>query len=242
MDLTELKNQMETKRGAESTVPIPFRIERSELNAQLAFAEPLWPIANNVAALYSGLLAHMGEFGVTSHAMRADNGDGSLGGFNINFWMLQYGAIVRIRLDGIEVNVPNFSVDVGQLERALLALDLSLREAQNNLSYSNFTLTVGMHGRAEGVDSKQFLERFTGKAPQGLGSLVGSGAIFYFEGPPPITVLSVSADLSATVAGGIFVKVHSVFDGSMKMDALRRVAEPQLEQSIKALGLDVSSK
>lgn len=241
MDLRGLKELMATTSGEESTSRTAFRIERSELNAQLSFSAPFWPIANNIAGLYAGLLKHLRDFGVTSQAMRTDSADGSLGGFNVNFWMLNFGVIVRIRLDGIELNAPTFGVDADQLERAYRALDQGLREAQNDLSYSSYVVTVGMHGRVEGSESKQFLARFTTGAPEGLGDLVGSGAIFYFEGRPPATLLSVTADLSAVVAGGVFVKVHSVFDGSMQPEALRAAAERQLEQSVKALGLDVAS-
>lgn len=242
MDLRELKERMDTSRGAEPTAAIPFRVERSELAVQLSFAAPFWAIANNIALLYSGLLNHMRDFGVTPQGIRPDSGDGSLGGFNVNFWILQFGAIVRIRLDGIELNAPTFSVDVDQLEHAFLALDSSLHDAQKDLGYSNYVVTVGIHGRVEGIESKEFLARFTGDVPPGLGDVVGSGAVFYFEGRPPATLLSVSADLSAVVTDGVFLKVHSVFDGSMKPELLRKVAEQHLEQSIKAMGLEVVGK
>lgn len=133
---------------------------------------------------------------VREQGIRPDSGDGSLGGLNVNFWILQFGAIVRIRLDGIELNAPTFSVDVDQLERAFRALDSSLHDAQKDLGYSNYVVTVGIHGRVEGTESKAFLARFTGDVPPGLGDIVGSGAVFYFEGRPPATLLSVSADLS----------------------------------------------
>ena len=239
MELMELKELMETTSSGQTTSGKPFRIERSELNVQLSFASPFWPLANNIAALYAGLLRHLRDFGVTSYAIRPDSADGSLGAFNVNFWMLNYGVIVRIRLDSVELNAPNFGVDVDQLERAFRALDQSLREAQNELAYSGYVVTVGMHGRVEGMESKEFLDKFTRNAPPGLGKSMGSGAVFYFEGTPPTTLLSVSADLSAVVPGGVFVKVHSVFDESMKPEGLRGLAEQQMEQSVMALGLTV---
>lgn len=242
MNLKELREQMGTPGGAESTAATPFSIERSELSVQLGFVTPLWAIATNIALLYSGLLNHMREFGVTSQGIRPDSGDGSVGGFNVNFWILQFGAIVRIRLDGVELNAPSFNVDVDQLERAFLALDSSLRDAQKDLSYSNYVVTVGVHGRVAGTESKKFLARFTGDVPPGLGDVIGSGAVFYYQGRPPATMLSVSADLSAVITDGVFVKVHSVFDGSMRPDALRKAAQQHLEQSTKALGLEIISK
>lgn len=51
MDLRELKERMDTSRGAEPTAAIPFRVERSELAVQLSFAAPFWAIANNIALL-----------------------------------------------------------------------------------------------------------------------------------------------------------------------------------------------
>jgi hypothetical protein len=239
--MVELKEPDGSTNGGQTTASKPFRIERSELNVQLSFASPFWPLANNIAALYAGLLTHMRDFGVTSYRIRPDSADGSLGAFNVNFWMLDYGVIVRIRLDGVELNSQNFAVDADQLERAFRALDQSLREALHELTYSGYVVTVGMHGRVEGMEAREFLDTFTRNAPMGLGKSMGSGAVFYFEGSPPATLLSVSADLSAVVAGGVFVKVHGVYDESMKPEGLRASAEQQLEQSIKALGLAVAS-
>jgi hypothetical protein len=52
--------------------------------------------------------------------------------------MLNFGVIVRIRLDSVELNAPNSSVDVDQLDRTFRTLDQSLREAQNELAYSSY--------------------------------------------------------------------------------------------------------
>jgi hypothetical protein len=207
------------------------------LNVQVGFASPFWPVANNTAAVYAGLLKYMRDFGVTSYAIRPDSADGSLGAFNVNFWMLNFGVSVRIRLDGVELNAPSTSVDANQLERAFRALDQSLHEAQSELAYSSYIVTVGMHGRVEGIESKEFLNRFTRNAPSGLGKSIGSGAVFYFERSSPGALLSVSADLSGVITGAVFVKVHSVFDQSLKPAGLRESAEQLLEQSFKALGL-----
>lgn len=217
---------------------IPFRVEKSELNVQLNFASPYWPLAQNISGLYAGLLKRMAEFGVTSQALRPDVADGSLGAFNVNFWMLQFGVIVRIRLDSVELNAPNFAIDANQLERAFVALDQSLRDVQPDLKYSTSTVTILMHGRVDGFEPKQFLERFSNSRPEGLGSFLGSGTVFYFEGRPPLTLLSVTADLSTAVAGGISVRVHSVFDDSIRPDALRAAAEEQLVLGVQGLGLD----
>lgn len=115
---------MTTNRGGAVAAVVPFRVERSELNIQLTFARPFWPIANNIGLLYSGLLDQLREFGVTPQAIRPDAGDGSLGAFNVNFWLLQFGVMARIRLESIELHAPTFNVDLDQLERAFLALDL----------------------------------------------------------------------------------------------------------------------
>ncbi|MBI4263198.1 MAG: hypothetical protein HY657_02380 [Acidobacteria bacterium] len=220
---------------------VPFQIERSELNIQLPFSRPFWPIANNIALLYSGLLNHLREFGVTPQGIRPDAADGSLGAFNVNFWLLQFGVLARIRLESIELNAPTFNVDVDRLERAFLGLDRALREAERDLAYANYAVTVGMHGHIGGLEAKDFLARFASNVPQGLGTPVGSGTVFYFESQSPATLVVLTADLSAVVAGGVYVKLHTVFDGSMSPENLRRSAEKSLEQGIAALGLEVSA-
>lgn len=224
--------------GQTAEPPVVFRLERSELTAQFHFASPYWLLATNIARVYAALLERMRDFGVSSQGMRSDVADGALGSFNVNFWILQYGAIVRLRLDSVEIYSPNLAVDTDQLERAYIALEQSLREADETTSYKSSEVTVAMHGRLENMEPTKFLERFVGNRPAGLGTAVGSGAVFYFENPP-LTLSSITIDMSAVVAGGIFLKVQSVFDSTIKADALRTLATEQLERCVQALGLQL---
>lgn len=224
-------------QDARTADAVPFRVDRSELNVQLTFSRPFWPIANNVSSLYAGLLNHLRDFGLTSHGLRSDVGDGSLGSFNVNFWLLQFGLIVRIRLDGVELNAPSFNVDLDQLEAAFLALDRSLHEVDPEVGYGSYAVTIGMQGRVEGVEGKEYLGRFAAGHPQGLGPLVGTGTVFYFEGRPPATLVSLTADLSAAIAGGVYVKIHTVFDGTLNAQSLRHTVEEHFTQGLAAMGL-----
>src|SRR5882672_11014743 len=188
------RSEADTARG---TNLAKLQIEKSDLMIQLNFDQPMWVLAKDVSALYSSLVARMADFGVTTQAIRTDTGDGTLAGYNVNFWILQYGAIVRIRLDTVEVTCPNLAtVNIEQLDSAFQRLWEALVSADPALSVRSSQVTLAMHGQPNGVDAREFLVRFVRATPTGLGENLGAGVVFYFGERPPLTFSSVSADLS----------------------------------------------
>src|SRR2546428_104407 len=81
---------------------LPLSLSKADVSAQVNFATPFWPLVHNIPALYSQLLGGLRDFGVSSNAIRTDAGDGSLGAYNVNFWLLNLKSFVRIRLESAE--------------------------------------------------------------------------------------------------------------------------------------------
>ena len=74
-----------------------FEIERSQLSIQVGYRSRSWMLVHEIPRLYEALLQSLADFGVVPQSIRSDSGDGSLGGYSVNIWMLNYGASVRLR-------------------------------------------------------------------------------------------------------------------------------------------------
>ena len=73
-----------------SSAPVLFNPERADLSVTVTFSGHLWPLFHNVLDLYSALLNELADFGITVSGIKSDVGDGSLGAYNVNFWLLGF--------------------------------------------------------------------------------------------------------------------------------------------------------
>ncbi len=227
----------------EAAILTPFRVEKADLNIQFNFVEPFLPLATNMALLYVPLLDHMRQFGIGAQAIRTDAGDGSLGGFNVNFWVLQFGALVRIRLESAELHCSSLAaVNVDDVERVLLTLDEVLRAAHNELRYAGYNVTVSFHGQPVGIESREYLSRFVNNVPRDMGASIGSGVVFYFGEQPPRVIASVTLDLSAAMPDRVFVKLNSIFGSELPLRNLRQAVEQQLRLGLHGIGLEIEQQ
>ena len=84
---------------------IPFDTQRSDISIQGTFESELWCLFHDVPRLYSGLLHGLRDTGITPNSIKVDNGDGSLGGYNVQFWLFDFRVLVRVRLDRFEIRL-----------------------------------------------------------------------------------------------------------------------------------------
>jgi hypothetical protein len=218
--------------------PVQIEVQKSDLQIRARFRTHLWTLFHNIPSLYSALLSGLGEFGVTPDRIRSDVGDGSLGAYNVNFWMLGFRALVRIRLEQLEVDFNDITKrDLDAFEQAFVRLCEALAAANPGLEFSNQTVDLGLHADTIGVQPPAYLSSFITRVPQ-LPNAVGSTVSFYFaprDGKVIFRTLGV--DLSAAMTGKLFVRIFSNYDGSVQPTNLRAVVESDVISGIAALGL-----
>ncbi len=223
--------------ATDSTAYRPFDVNRADLNIQINFGSQFWPLIHNIPRLYSALLTGMKTFGLGSRAIRTDTGDGSLGDYNVNFWLFDFRAVVKIRLDGAELHCPNLTdSDVEPLERAFIRLAECLSQAQENLPLSSYFVTVNLHGQPEGLSAKNYLAGFVRSIPDQMGPQLGNGVVFYFGNHGPVTRATVTAD-QLLVPDSVALRLTCLLDGSLRPDELRRTIEAELNAALNGLGL-----
>ena len=217
-----------------------FQVEKSDLVIQVNFGARLWALMHNIPLMYEALLREMGEFGVAADGVRSEGGGGSLADYNVNFWALNLRLLVRIRLEGVELQTDMQGVELDYLERAFVSLTRALRVAHKDLPFTTYAVTANLHGQPDGVSAKDYLLDFMGKAPDGLGPISGYGAIFSLEPDPPCSSFTVSAQPSAALAEKVYIGVKSIFDGTaVGPEQLRKMAEEKTNLALNALGLKI---
>lgn len=229
MDLSEIPHAAEG---------VPFKVQKSDLTVHIQFGGYFWSLVHDIPRFYTALLTNLGEFGVTPTSIRSETGE-NLGAYNVNFWMLNFKINVRIRLERAEFvfnNLTGADVEVG--ERAFAALMQSLAASNEQFSVSGYQVDWGLHGFAEGVDSREMLSRFVTRTPEGLGDLHGRGAIFYF-GKDSVRQ-SLIMDMSGVVRDAIFFRFIENFDGPPPSEKLGDHWGARLQTALKSVGFRAS--
>jgi hypothetical protein len=198
-----------------------FITERADLAVTAKFNDPFWGLFHDIPQMYRALLANLAEEGVTAHGIRSEAGDGTLGGQNVNFWMLNFKARVNIRLEQVEVQANNIiQQDVDRLDRAIQRLYGALATAYPNVSFASYTVELGLHGRLDGIEVQDYLSGFLRQAPRLAGPFLGCGLVLYFGPEGPAALRSVTADLSGQLAGGLYIRMYDVYGGSLPVAEL----------------------
>ena len=217
---------------------IPFDVQRSDITIQVNFGTQFWPLFHNIPSLYSALLSRLKDSGVTAHNIRSDGGDGTLGAYNVSFWILTFRAQVRIRLENVEIQFNNITrQDADAFERAFLALMVALTDAMREIEFTTYSVDFGLHGDLRGISSRDFLGRFVTKVPDRLGAFIGAGVVFYFGEEAESPVRTVTADLSGAFPGKLYVRLYSLYRGTISPETLRSVVERDAATGLESLGL-----
>lgn len=232
-----LKDMATLSELAAERAPIVFDVQRSDLTIQINFGKHFWPLFHNIPSFYSALLDRLGEFGVVPNSIRTDVADGSLGAYNVNFWMFNFRASVRIRLERLELQFNNIlQSDLDELERVFVRLTEALAASFEGFEVASYAVDLGLHGQPLGVEPKTYLARFISNVPEGVGPHFGSGVVFYFgeEGQAPLR--TITADLSGPLPGKVYVRLYSVLTGTTA-HALRGAIEEHMTIGLRSLGL-----
>ena len=221
---------------------IPFDTQRSDISIQGTFEPELWCLFHDVPRFYSGLLHGLRDTGITPNSVKVDNGDGSLGGYNVQFWLLDSRVLVRVRLDRFEIDYRNIvQSNIAPVELVLVRLVDALAASTSGFRMANYIVDLHLHGDVVGVDRDEYLSRFVKNAPN-LGPSLGSGCVFYFGDQPGAALRTVSVDLSGVVPGKVYVRLYASLDGSIAPGDLRTVVEKEAKASLAAMGLEAQGK
>ena len=212
----------------------PLEVTRADVTLQANFASEFWPLFHNIPAFYAALLQRLRDEGLTPTGIRADVGDGSLGGYQVSFWLLDIRAFVKIRLQHVEIEFRRMlASDVEPLHRIFVGVLEALKTAMLELQFATYAADIQLHGETTGVAPKDFAARFVTNVPTALGPVLGSGTVFYF-GPP---LSSITVDMSGLLPGKLYVRLSSIIEGTNRPEDVKPILEKHLSEALAAIGL-----
>jgi hypothetical protein len=186
-----------------------LRISQSEAELETKFAPRLWALVHDTPKLYESLLVAFAPFQLTAADLRSE-GNGTVGGTAVSFWLAGFKMSATMRLDGFVVRCTSLKeVTTDQLSQAILASEAAVKGVLGaEYTREGVTVSYACHGSIEGGSTREVLAPFVGVPPsvRGLGDGLGAGAAFYFADSESFLGASLTADVSRLVAGGLFLR------------------------------------
>lgn len=222
-------------------MPIKIAVEKSDLAFEAGFPKPQFALFRDGGALLDRLYARLEPHGLKLADIRFER-SGSVGEQHFLIYLFNYLMTIRIRVERIEINCSALPRPlISQFKAAAVDVLRAVKDHLPELSFRAFAVAVAIHAKLEGRSARDFLGQFAVGAPKGLGPLTGSGAIFYLGAEAERLFTTLTADVSAVVPDGLFVRVHSVWDAArIAPDALMgEAAEALVRQAVASLDLQL---
>lgn len=220
---------------------LTLEVSKADLAFEAGFSKPEFALFGDGAALLDCLYRRLEPYGLRLPDIRFERGSGNVGDQHFLVYLFNYLMTVRIRVERIEVHcseLPQHLVE--KFKAAILDVLRAVKDHRPDLSFRAFAIAVGLHAKLEGKPVRDYLAQFVTSVPQNFGPSTGVGAVFYFGAEGARLFSTVTADVSAAVPDGLFVRVHSSWDaGSVTPDALTGIADAFVRQGLESLGLQL---
>ena len=216
---------------------------RASLSVNATLRPLLWGLVHRLPVLCDHIVGRLGRFGVGPSELRVDNGDGTVGGFNVAFWALDYQIRCTIRLAGAEVHCHAMEqVDVETFDDVVQSVLEAVEKTDENVVVQNYDVNFQIHARTTDTTPREYLKRFVKHEPKGLGPWIGNAVSFAFGANGKRTSCSIAADFSREFVDAIFIDGRVNFDGS-RMDRrdLKSEAADYVKESLATLDLTLQA-
>ena len=204
------------------------------------FSAPAFKLLNNVVVLYENLIGHLKRHGASVGSLKYEVGIGDFSQANINCTILNFNAIVKLRLEAIEISFHNLAA-VGE-ELAFQVINDAWKAAKDSyepLILVEHTMTVTSHLRLIDVGYDELLRNFV-KMPEGLSGATKSGVVFYLgeESASGLKKGNILLDQSLAVPGQLSTLVSLTFDATkVPPEKLRGAFNGQFKLLMEKVGL-----
>lgn len=218
---------------------LTFKVTQGDLTFQSDFIQPVFDLFRDSWGLQRQLFMRMARHGVRLTDIKPERGNGSVGDFNIVCFLFNFSVTVRIRLERVEILCFDLArVPVNMLNEAGVDALEAVTSHVPGVNFKTHTLSLGLHGTLEGMSTQEFISRFVAKGPENLGRPIGSGIVFYYGPQEEQLTSSITLDLSALIAGALYVRTHVVWNAQkVAVRTIPGIAEKQVREVIANLGL-----
>lgn len=213
---------------------------RSDIQIESTLQNRLWTVFHDIPRLYESLLRHLAPLGLRTADIRTDPGDGTLAGFNVQFWLLGVRLLVRVRLDQIECQWNELTAeDFPRLVEALDQLISAVADAGESTVPRVHQISTALHIGLEGANAADVIRRLVPSYPEiGPGPALAAGVAFYFGPRDEIVSYSVGLEPSALFPPGLFSRITLTCDGKLSGTQVQERTERLIHETLRAVGFE----
>lgn len=217
--------------------PIRVNVVHSQCQYQGQFSAPAFKMLNNVVLLYENLIGTLKKHGASVATLKYDVGTGDFSQANVNCTILNFQAVVKLRLEALEVTFHNL-LTVGE-EVAYQVINDAWRAAKGSfepLTLTEQTITTTTNLKLLDTQYDDVLRRFV-NPPKGLSGVNRAGVVFYLNEKfaPEVKKGSMLLDQSLFDPGQLVVQVGLTLDAT-------KVSPDNLRTTYNSLFMALSEK
>lgn len=222
-------------------MPLKFVVSRSDFTLEAVYQRAeLAAFGRNQPELLGRLLEVLGPHGLKLSDLKVERGGGTFADLHVLCQgLVDYVLTARVRLDRVEAYCSYLTVE--NKDRVFAAVLDTLKAVKNHITadYRVFSLSLNLHGVVEGIDHREYLAGFVGKTPN-IGPVLGT-AVAYYLGPAEDRLTStLTLDVSALVAGAVYVRPQATWDASqVTVELLQGRAEAFVRDTLSSVGLEL---
>ena len=213
---------------------------RSDIQVESTLENRLWTVFHDIPRLYESLLRHLAPLGLSTSDIRTDAGDGTLAGFNVQFWLWRVHMRVRVRLDQIECHWNELTAQ--DLPRFIEAVDqviAAVAEAGEGTVPKVHEVSTALHIGLESTDAVKVIQRLVPSYPEiGPGAPLAAGIAFYFGPRDEIVSYSVGIEPSALFPQALFSRITMTCDGKLSAPQAQERLESLIHDTIRVAGFE----
>lgn len=219
----------------------PLEIRQGDFAYQANLELPVFELAGRWAELQHQIYAQLGSLQLRLGDIKVESASANPGDLSVACWLLNYGAVVRYRLDRVEAwsNKPIIGADSNLRIQIVGQAMKVLRNVCPESRVASHAVTVDLHGALPpGQQVAPRIRAYVTRQPNGPIVWTAGGASFLGEwrGGRGSAVL----ERSATVSDGAFLRVTSEHAGSLvETEALGQAVE-FVDAAIEGMGFKIA--
>ncbi len=221
-------------------MPVKFLVARSDVTIEAGYSRPEFSLFRDDAGLFSRLIDRLSPHGLKLSDMKIERGSGTLGELHLFFYLLDFLATVRIRLDRVEIYCSHVTEE--NKKRFVAAVVDTLDCIRQNVGgqYRAYGIAMNIHGLLENQSARAFVSKLVSPPPAGAGSVTGSAVAYYFAPAEDRVASSLTFDVSAVTPDGLYVRPQATWDASrLPLEQFAERAEDYIKRALGSFGVEV---
>ncbi len=217
-----------------------FVVKHSDALFAAHYIFPAFALINTAPSLHQNMLRNLRQYGLTIQEIRIEGGHPNLADAHVTYSFNALNMLITVWLERVEVLCSDLrrARQEQVLEMAMAALE-SLHSTVPELQIETYTATLNLHGIPSDTESAQFITPYVHSAPEGLGTVLGSGVVYYFGPEAERRSASLVMDMSAVIPEAVFIKMSVVFDGTkLTREQIPSAIRDYLSQMLTSLHLE----